>query len=197
MSSLVTVTLSHATTVAHSSQTVTFGGVVVTAVSGTTVTLNANAGGTHPTQRLAFAGCGYPVSAGVPEPWLGNCPGTAILLGSRTDQSSQGTVLDYIHIGQMSAEMLILNAPATLLTNSVYSNGSGKGAQIDSYSTGIYVGGKVSNNDGFENNKIAGANTSLFLDLTTKARMSKSRIRRLAILAASRSASSARRIRSR
>ena len=163
---VVTVTLSHATTVAHSSQTVTFGGVVVTAVSGTTVTLNANAGGTHPTQRLAFAGCGYPALSGVPEPWLGNCPGTAILLGSRTDQSSQGTVLDYIHIGQMSAEMLILNAPATLLTNSVYSNGSGKGAQIDSYSTGIYVGGKVSNNDGFENNKIAGANTSLFLDLT-------------------------------
>ena len=161
-----TVTLSHATTVAHSSQTVTFGGVVVTAVSGTTVTLNANAGGTHATQRLAFAGCGYPALSGVPEPWLGNCPGTAILLGSRTDQSSQGTVLDYIHIGQMSAEMLILNAPATLLTNSVYSNGSGKGAQIDSYSTGIYVGGKVSNNDGFENNKIAGANTSLFLDLT-------------------------------
>lgn len=163
------VCLSHTLGTAQTAIAVTFSGVVVIGTSGATVTLNTTATGSATGEALDFAGCGYPMDgSGNPEPWLGNCPATGILLGSLTDKASQGVALQNVHVQQVGIHFQALNSPSFIFTDTQLNNGSGKGAQIDPYSTGVFIGGSVSNSDGISNVKVGGDNTSMFIDSTSQ-----------------------------
>lgn len=153
-------TVTHRTTSGGSGATLTITGVVVVSVSGSTVTMNVAAIGSHTLQKIAFGGCGYPAG----QPWLGNCPSVDHQIGTLTGPATQGVVMDWPHGGRRNIETQLFKSPATVINKCVYGNGGGEGTQIDPSSVGIYIAGTNTDAIRVSNCKFAGVNNGIIID---------------------------------
>jgi hypothetical protein len=173
-----TVVFSHMTTLAMTNKLITCTGTVVTAVDNSTgiITINANATGSHspsssPKQHLHIDHCGYPhdPGTGVPWWWAGDCLATGVTNGSLTDQSTQGFIGEKIRVHNVGVGFMDHNAPATIVGDFQFDNGSGVSAQIDTNSTDIVIDGFNTNFVRFSNGRAGGDFNGIFIDANTSA----------------------------
>jgi hypothetical protein len=144
----------------------------VTHVDCTTNTVTVGGTVSFTNHQIRFSGCGYPgfpdVDIGYsPQPWLGNCAATSVLLGKAGDTDTgdgpdqdQGTACEYVHVTASEIGLHTLDAPANNCVNLLLVDNGPTGPQADPGSVALWLDGHATKSQ-FSNGRIAFFNSIL------------------------------------